>query len=398
MLFANRYCFSYLSSALIFLSLHKMHINNFDITTQSPYFSILRAAIWNTDVDVSDWPDKIEWCAIIDNYRTQALLPLVSSVLCSLPEKYKLPETYEEEILTFSSLTIQTNYRIKAVIAKIFASLKECKCTPILLKGETIAKLYPNPNLRACGDIDILVHPDQYRTAIRNVQDLCGDLGEEDFLGRHHKLRYDDLVIEIHQRPGFCANLWHEKKYQNLAAIYYDESIRSTAMDGICELVPQFNFWYVFNHLMHHFHDGGVGLRQFVDWMLVVNDAVENKSVDLDRLEFDLKTVGLLRPWRIFSHLLVEYLGLPKGKMPLFRNVPKEKLIFERYLTILIASGNFGHGIEKKARSRHLLARKVSSLRGTIHTTLSLWPLMPTGAISYFWGNVCMALRNKHLL
>lgn len=339
---------------------------------------------------MTGWPEEIEWQNIIDNFRAQAMLPLVGGVLCSLNGKYKISEQQEEMILQVTSNTVQVNFNVQEVTERIFSALKENGCDPLLLKGLSLARLYPNPNLRACGDIDILVRPEQYLRAIKTLQEICDDTGTEDFMGRHYKFHYEDLIVELHQRPGFCANLWYEKRYRELSKRYYQESVAAGGRD---ELIPQFNVWYVFNHLLHHFHDGGVGLRQFVDWMLVLKDVAENGGVDEVRLLADLKSTGLLRPWRIFGHLLVDYLGLPADDFPFYRDDDRERGVLERYLPEIVRRGNFGHLLDARTKPANVLARKVSTLVGTVSMAMKLWPLMPTGAIGYCWGNVKMAMR-----
>jgi len=379
-----------------------MHSVNFDIAPEGPYFGILRAAIWNTEVETTSWPEVVEWEAVIENFEKQAMLPLVGGVLCSLTGKYRISEEQEEKILQISSNTVQTNYRNREVTAILLEALREAGCKPVLLKGDTLARLYPNPNLRACGDIDILVHPDHYQVAIRTLQEICKDQGHEDFLERHYQLQYEEFIVELHRHPGFCANLWYEKRYQELASQWVVGTGTETHIENgvsvpvpATQLLPQFNCWYVFNHLLHHYHDGGIGLRQFVDWMLVLKDAAVNKSVDVARLQADLEAVGLLRAWRILGHLLVDYLGLPKEEFPLYVDDCDDRLILERYLPEFVAYGNFGRRFEKHKKSSNWVVKKWSTLVETVKMGRKLWSLMPSGAIGYCWGNCLMAFRRK---
>ena len=46
-------------------------------------------------------------------------------------------------------------------IKKVFALLRSANIEPIVFKGWSVARFYPQPGLRAYGDIDILVHPRQ---------------------------------------------------------------------------------------------------------------------------------------------------------------------------------------------------------------------------------------------
>lgn len=52
-------------------------------------------------------------------------------------------------------------------IQRVLRSLRAAGIEPILIKGWSIARLYPLPGLRPYGDIDLLVRPEQHRAAAR---------------------------------------------------------------------------------------------------------------------------------------------------------------------------------------------------------------------------------------
>src|SRR6185436_1923160 len=50
-------------------------------------------------------------------------------------------------------------------IRKAFALLRAAGIEPVLVKGYSVARLYPESGLRPFSDIDLVVHPDQYAAA-----------------------------------------------------------------------------------------------------------------------------------------------------------------------------------------------------------------------------------------
>ena len=54
-------------------------------------------------------------------------------------------------------------------IQKVFRSLRAANIKPILIKGWSVARLYPQPGLRPYGDIDLLIRPEQHLPAARIV-------------------------------------------------------------------------------------------------------------------------------------------------------------------------------------------------------------------------------------
>jgi len=68
---------------------------------------------------------------------------------------------------------LHQGYRLQALqsaineerITTAFRLLREAGIEPILIKGWSIARLYPHPTLRAYGDVDLLVSPPEFRAA-----------------------------------------------------------------------------------------------------------------------------------------------------------------------------------------------------------------------------------------
>lgn len=76
--------------------------------------------------------------------------------------------------------------------------LSSASIEPILVKGWTIARLYPEPGLRPYGDIDLVVRPTDYEAAAEAVKRIRGEYGVDLHAG------FDDLDYhgfdELHAR------------------------------------------------------------------------------------------------------------------------------------------------------------------------------------------------------
>ncbi|MEO8434885.1 MAG: nucleotidyltransferase family protein [Pyrinomonadaceae bacterium] len=81
-------------------------------------------------------------------------------------------------------------------IKKVFALLRSANIEPILFKGWSVARYYPQPGLRASGDIDILVHP---RHLAATTAILQAPEARDCWVDLHHRLdeledrKIDDL-------------------------------------------------------------------------------------------------------------------------------------------------------------------------------------------------------------
>jgi len=79
-----------------------------------------------------------------------------------------LAQTPSGELLhqAFRFLALQARIH-ETRIQRVLVSLRTAGIEPILIKGWSIARLYPQPGLRPYGDIDLLVRPEQHLAAAR---------------------------------------------------------------------------------------------------------------------------------------------------------------------------------------------------------------------------------------
>jgi hypothetical protein len=112
---------------------------------------------------------------------------------------------------------LQEAYRFHAIrtlvrqhtIKQVLELLSSAGIEPILVKGWAIARLYPEPGLRPYGDIDLVVRPEQYATAVEvtkggeiNIDVHCGFRGLDnrnfDELRKHSRIvKLDDVNVRV---------------------------------------------------------------------------------------------------------------------------------------------------------------------------------------------------------
>ena len=76
----------------------------------------------------------------------------------------------------------------------------------------------------------------------------------------------------------------HEGEYGSKQSLLQCSNVVSLP-DGIGDIaIPTtaFNVIYQLTHLYHHFFDEGIGMRQIIDYFLVVNDFSKNVFLDTD--------------------------------------------------------------------------------------------------------------------
>lgn len=324
-------------------------------TEKDIYLELIRAALWERPVDMAVFRGKWRWSVLLEAFKKHDLLGVVANVVILLPEEVKPSVVEMGQVYNYLGSLIQSHRQLNKRLAEVMPKLEAVGCKPLLLKGQGLSSLYPKTCVRACGDLDIYVGDEKMAEAKAVVNEMASpeevEAAKEHDIERHYQIIINDIVYEIHPSVGEAGNKCYEKEYESLANQYLESfgceqvSLPISADDNIdVKVLPlAFNVWYVFNHLVDHLCDAGVGLRQFCDWMMIIRNygisesrnigslpdccsGCRNSEVPKFRiseipefhLEETLKAVGLLRAWKILGGILVYQLGLPKEEFPLF--------------------------------------------------------------------------------
>lgn len=170
----------------------------------------------------------------------------------------------------------------------------------IPLKGSVIKYLYPMPDLRKSGDIDILINPDKEN----EIEAIMTELGyqRDPFFDKYEiHCAYNKppfVEVEIHRKLmrqnhrsyKFCSQAW---KYATLKEGYKHQY----------EFGDEYLYMHLMAHLAHHLYRGGVGIKHITDFYVIL----KNKNLDKALLEKYLKkakltelneiAIGLAQKW-----------------------------------------------------------------------------------------------------
>ena len=156
--------------------------------------------------------------------------------------------------------------------------------------------MHPNPYSRTPGDIDVWVNAS--REDITDYAKTHFEIGD-DIRFHHLETSFDGVPVELHFFPGIMNNPIYNARLQKWFKRNADLQCSNVVSlpDGIGEIaIPTtaFNIIYQLTHLCHHFFDEGIGMRQIIDYFLVVNDFsknvfLNNKSSKITPSLFTLK-------------------------------------------------------------------------------------------------------------
>lgn len=152
---------------------------------------------------------------------------------------------------------------------------------------------------------------------------------------------------------------------------YFDEVLDHVEINGeaIPTLPPTTYCIYIFIHLYHHFLKEGVGLRQFIDWMMFIK--AKHEEIVMDELTVKLERIGLTKAFRAFGAVLVDILGMNAKCFPLMIT-EQDRKYEKKIMDIVLKYGNFG----KYGRSTQMSGFYHSletGIRSIIHLTKFFW-------------------------
>ena len=258
-----------------------------DITA---FFTFLRYCLGYKG-DMSRVIACMNWQELYSFASKQALLGLCFEGIERLgkeyPEEMKQNPIGRELLMTWMGKAQQIhrqNMKVNAVAGKLFAMLREDGMRCCILKGQGNALMYPNPYSRTPGDIDVWI--DASRERILEYAQKKFELGDDIRL-QHLETSLDGVPVELHFFPCSMNNpIYHarlQKWFRRNADLQCSHIVGLP--DGAGDIaIPTtaFNVIYQLTHLYHHFFDEGIGMRQIIDYFLVVNDFSKNVFLNND--------------------------------------------------------------------------------------------------------------------
>ena len=223
----------------------------------------------------------MDWQELYSFASKQALLGLCFEGIERLgkeyPEELKQNPIGRELLMTWMSKAQQIrrqNMKVNAVASKLFSMLREDGLRCCILKGQGNALMYPNPYSRTPGDIDVWINASRER--IMEYARKTFELGDDIRL-QHLETSLDGVPVELHFFPCSMNNpIYHarlQKWFRRNADLQCSHIV--SLPDGAGDIaIPTspFNVVYQLCHLYHHFFDEGIGMRQIIDYYVVMND------------------------------------------------------------------------------------------------------------------------------
>ena len=278
---------------------------------QELLLALLRAQLWQKSVDDIVLPSSIEeWNALMDLAYKQTVVCFISAACLRHKDIDDIPVEIRKEMQDVIEENKKIHKRHNEVLIELITFFEQHGLHPVLLKGQGIAQMYPEPELRQCGDIDLYFCPNEYELAKKTIEEIEDEnIKKHSESYQHCDSRYKGITVELHKHTAWFPNPFVNKRFQRFA----QERLNCPSniiIDGKEIMVPDslYNMIYVFTHMWNHFEFMGISLRQLSDVAMTLYYNSENVSHDdLNRI---VQRFSLVLPWQVSNCVFVERLGL----------------------------------------------------------------------------------------
>lgn len=309
------------------------------------FLALLKSGLWEHDVSLLPY-GEVNYSSLSRLAKEQSVTGLVAAGLGHVCDS-KVPE---EGVIMLAGLSLKTekkNDSMNDYLASLFRRLHKETISAVLVKGQGIARCYERPLLRSCGDIDLLLDEENYHRCKALLMSEASYAEREDTHRLHLGLTLDNWLVELHgtMRVDHAAidKVIDEVQERTLKngeqRIWMNESV------AIPLPSPDNDVIFIFTHILQHFYEGGIGLRQVCDWCRLL--LTYRKTLDIELLRDRVSRMDVMIEWQVFAKLAVDYLGMPSDALPFYDSSMRYSRKCKRLLRFIIKSGNFGHNRDK---------------------------------------------------
>ncbi len=173
----------------------------------------------------------------------------------------------------------------RSSVEKLCTAFEEHQIDYLLLKGCVLKDLYPRRELRAMGDADILIRPEQYD----EICEIVRNLGYQEAVSPDYTRNWktDDLYLELH-----LSLLSAKDSTRDLYARFGDGWSRAIPICGHrYGFRSEDEYLFIFLHFVKHYRLSGIGCRHLTD-LWVYHRA--HPEMDQNYLQAELNKINLL--------------------------------------------------------------------------------------------------------
>ena len=308
-----------------------------------PLFLQLVQASAGARTALDETPAAEQWDALLQAARDQSVTGVLCQALEVLPDGQLPSRDPIRQWMAERTKAVRRNALVDERARELTEWFAAAGFKSAVLKGQGVARFYPDPTLRISGDIDLWVPGGREKV----LSSLKGRIPLRKPVYHHVEARFfEDVEVEVHFLPAFLYSPFRNRRLQAyFSAIERDWDLAEA--EGFRYPKPAFCAVFSLVHISKHIINEGVGLRQVMDHHYIM------KSLDADgagEVRQHAAELGLASLGAALAYVEERFFG-SAGCPGLF---PPDARRGERLLEDILLSGNFGHADQ---RSGGLAAR-----------------------------------------
>jgi len=316
--------------------------------TEKAFLELVRAGLWE-DLKFKDESLKFkdfgsaDWDALLLLAREQSVVGLLAAGLERVKD-VQVPHGWAFQVVRKALSLEQKNRNKNVFVNELTGELEGEGIRAVMVKGQGLAQCYKRPLWRASGDIDLYLDEDDFQKAKAFFRPRVNKFDPDNDYTRHINMTYKGWVVEIHANQHSRLSARTDRVLDEVHRdIFYKGGVRIWDNGGKAVTLPSADndAILVFTHFLHHFYNGGIGLRQICDWCRLLYTYRESLNYGL--LESRIRQMGLLTEWKAFYNLACKYLGMPDLDPRFMVHDSRLDKKAERIMDFIMEVGNFGH-------------------------------------------------------
>lgn len=163
-------------------------------------------------------------------------------------------------------------YKVQGDIAKeVDSVLTENKIPHILFKGAVLRELYPIPETRVMGDVDVLINPKDRDKAKAALKD--NGFNNDRANGPVYNYSKNGVVVEVH------TSIINGKAGRGDTESAFADAMSHGEFNGFSgTLEDNYHFAYLIAHIAHHFMFYGAGIKLILDLAVMLKKCSINQD------------------------------------------------------------------------------------------------------------------------
>lgn len=294
-----------------------------------------------------------EWKAVFALAKKQALSGIVLEGVKRLPkEQWPKADIVMGWTLVAEAIK-RRNMKTTDVCLTLTKQLEKDGFEACILKGQANHVYYDNlgteplGQLRICGDIDAWIWPkEKVLHPVKSIIDYCKRKGILLSLCHLHAevKPVNGVPVEIHFRPSFLNAPWRDRAFQRL---FRSAAFEKAVIDGrgeVKKLRVDYDLIFQMNHIYRHLLDEGVGMRQVLDFYMLLmeyNKEVSRNASLMSRsvLMEQIGACGMRRFSSALMYVLQKIFGMDDDELLCQPSLKHGTFLMDE----MMAAGNFGH-------------------------------------------------------